>query len=190
MGRMAGRYDRGVVENFPNDALGHRADLQNYCKVRNFILRKQRIDSASAAVTAMVGAAAGELDPPEHISVPEKALPFWRAIIRARAREDWLAAPSLMNAAANLAWTQWQIDNARRQIDGGSPIDEGTTAAQLGSMLLKMQRLEMGYLRVLQQHGRGVGGESRAVSRRTNGEHELLDDNPMDDDLLARPSIQ
>ena len=39
-------------------------------------------------------------------------------------------------------------------------------AAQLASQLLKMQRLEMGYLRVLQQHGRAVGGEARDVAKR------------------------
>jgi hypothetical protein len=95
-----------------------------------------------------------------------------------------------MNAAANLAWTQWQIDKVRRQIDGEVAIDEGSSAAQLGSMLLKMQRLEMGYLRVLQQHGRGVGGEARAVERRTVGEQSIVDNSPLGDDLLARPTVQ
>lgn len=152
--------------------------------------RKQRIDSATAAVRVMQGATQGELEPPEHISVPDGARPFWKAIIRARTREEWLAAPSLMNAAANLAWTQWQIDRVRRQIDGEDEIAEGSTAAQLGSMLLKMQRLEMGYLRVLQQHGRATEGEARDVAKRRQASREIVADNPLDDELLARPSIQ
>src|SRR4051812_28367241 len=115
--------------------------------------RRQRIDSATAAVSVMMDAAAGELEPPAHISVPQGARPFWFGIIHARPREDWLAAPSLMNAAANLAWTQWQIDRVRRQVDGDETMPEGQSVAQLGLLLLKMQRLEMGYLRVLQQHG-------------------------------------
>lgn len=152
--------------------------------------RKQRIDSAPAAVKVMQGALQDELEPPEHISVPRGARPFWKAIIRARARDEWLAAPSLMNAAANLAWTQWQIDQMRRQIDGEAVIPDGLTAAQLGSLLLKMQRLEMGYLRVLQQHGRAVEGEARDVAKRRQATREIAADNPMEDDLLARPSLQ
>lgn len=152
--------------------------------------RKQRIDSVTAAVQVMAGAAQGELEPPAHISVPDGARPFWSAIIRARTREEWLAAPSLMNAAANLAWTQWQIDQMRRMIDGEIPPPEGTAILQVASGILKMQRLEMGYLRVLQQHGRGVEGEARDVAKRRAASNEITRDNPLADELLARPSIQ
>ena len=152
--------------------------------------RRQRADSSTAAVAVMQSAAAGDLEPPAHISVPKAARPFWFGIIRARAREDWLAAPALMNAAANLAWTQWQIDRCRRQIDGEVAIDDETTIAQLGSLLLKMQRLEMGYLRVLQQHGRAVQGEARDVANRQGIEQGMRRDNPLDDDLIARPTVQ
>lgn len=150
--------------------------------------RRQRIDSATAAVRVMA-AEQLELQPPAHISVPAGARPFWNAVIRARTREEWLAAPSLMNAAANLAWTQWQIDRVRRQIDGDEAMDDGLTVAQLGSMLLKMQRLEMGYLRVLQQHGRAVEGEARDVAKRRTMTKAIAADNPLEDELLARPSI-
>lgn len=150
--------------------------------------RKQRIDSATAAVRTMAGALA-DLQPPAHVSVPDGARPFWRAIIHARPREDWEAAPALINAAANLAWTQWQIDQMRRMLDGSIPISDGLAAAQLGTGLLKMQRLEMGYLRVLQQHGRAVDGEARDVAARRAAAKEIIRDNPLNDDLLARPSV-
>lgn len=150
--------------------------------------KRQRIDSATAAVRVMADAAE-QLEPPAHISVPAGAMPFWSAIIRARVREDWLAAPALMNAAANLAWTQWQIDRARRMIDGDLDLPSGLTVAQMASQLLKMQRLEMGYLRVLQQHGRAVGGEARDVAKRQSIAEETADSSPFaDDDLLARPA--
>src|SRR6185503_17633017 len=100
--------------------------------------KRQRIDSATAAVKVMADAAS-TIDPPAHISVPVGARPFWDAIVRARPRDDWQAAPSLMNAAANLAWTQWQIDQARRMIDGNLSIPEESSVAQLASGLLKMQ---------------------------------------------------
>lgn len=150
--------------------------------------KRQRIDSATAAVKVMADAAS-ELQPPAHISVPQGARPFWDAIVRARPREDWQAAPSLMNAAANLAWTQWQIDQCRRMIDGDTDIPEESSAAQLASHLLKMQRMEMGYLRVLQQHGRAVGGEARDVAKRQGIASAIASDNAYEgDDLLARPT--
>lgn len=150
--------------------------------------KRQRIDSTTAAVRVMAEAAT-ELQPPAHISVPEGARPFWSAIIRARPREDWQAAPSLMNAAANLAWTQWQIDETRRMIDGDKEPPQGVAVAQLASQLLKMQRLEMGYLRMLQQHGRAVGGEARDVAKRQAMAHAIAEETPYgEEDLLARPA--
>lgn len=149
--------------------------------------RRQRIDSVTAAVEVMAGAGS-DLAPPAHISVPNGAKPFWNAIIHARPREDWLGAPALMNAAANLAWTQWQIDRTRRMIDGDEPMPDGLAIAQLASQLLKMQRLEMGYLRVLQQHGRAVGGEARDVAKRAGVARSIKAAEPNSDDgLLARP---
>jgi hypothetical protein len=149
--------------------------------------KRQRVDSATAAVRIM-GAATANILPPDHISVPSAAIPFWDAIMRGRARADWLAAPSLMNAAANLAWTQWQIDRCRRLIDGTDEDRDGLAVAQLASQLLKMQRLEMGYLRVLQQHGRGVDGEARDVAKRRAVGLAIEAGAPAEDeDLLARP---
>lgn len=152
--------------------------------------RRQPINSAAQAVRVMIAASAGELTPPAHISVPKGAMPFWSAIIRARPREEWEQAPTLLNAAANLAWTQWQIDQARRQIDGEMEIVGDTSVAQLGSLLLKMQRLEMGYLRVLQQHGRAIDGEARDAAARREAGKGIEAGSPLDDELLARPTVQ
>lgn len=151
--------------------------------------RRQRIDSATAAMTVMQKASAGKLNPPTHVSVPKAALPFWEAIIRARPREDWEAAPALMNAAANLAWTQWQIDQMRRTIDGEIALPEGTAVLQIASGILKMQRLEMGYLRVLQQHGRAVDGEARDSAKRKAATRDYEADSQIDD-MLGAASIQ
>lgn len=151
--------------------------------------RRQRIDTVIGAVTAMMSAVT-PLRPPAHISVPAGALPFWDAIIRARPREDWEAAPALINAAANLAWTQWKIDDCRRLIDAPDEERGDVAVAQLSSQLLKMQRLEMGYLRMLQQHGRAVGGEARDVAKRRDLAREIEADSPLGDDLIARPVMQ
>lgn len=147
--------------------------------------RKQRIDSATAAVGVMQSALQGELLPPEHSALNEAALPFWRAIIRGRARDEWEGTPALMATAASLAWTQWQVSKLRGEIEN-DPLPEAKAVQRVSDL----QRLEMGYLRVLQQHGRGAQGEARDVKARREATAGIVSDNPLDDDLLARPTVQ
>jgi hypothetical protein len=145
--------------------------------------RKQRIDSATAAVRVMASAL-DTLSPPEHCPLPEAAMPFWEAITRGRAREEWEATPALLATASNLAWTQWQIQKLREAIEN-DPLPE----AKMVSRMSDLQRLEMAYLRTLQQHGRGAEGEARDVGKRRAQASGIVKDNPMDDDLIARPSL-
>lgn len=147
--------------------------------------RKQRIDSATAAVGVMLDAAKAELLPPEHSPLPEAAMPFWRAIVRGRAREEWEGTPALMATASNLAWTQWQIVKLRTIIEADELPD-----AKAVQRMSDMQRLEMAYLRTLQQHGRGAEGEARDVSKRRAMATGISEDSPLGDELIARPSIQ
>lgn len=146
--------------------------------------RKQRIDSATAAVKVMQGAASDELLPPLHTKLNDDALPFWREIIRGRAREEWQRAPALMATAASLAWTQWQVSKLRADIEAKDMPD-----AKMVQRVSDLQRLEMGYLRVLQQHGRAVQGEARDVAKRRDIANAIAQDNPLDDGLIARPDM-
>ena len=146
--------------------------------------RRQRIDSATAAVGVMQGAVKGELLPPEHAALNEAAMPFWRAIIRGRAREEWEGTPALMATAASLAWTQWQVAQLRGAIEN-DPVPDAKAVQRVSDL----QRLEMGYLRVLQQHGRAAQGEVRDVTKRREASAGIAADNPLDDDLIARPSL-
>lgn len=147
--------------------------------------RKQRIDSATAAVKVMQGAVADELMPPEHANLNQAAMPFWRAIVRGRAREEWEGTPALMATAASLAWTQWQVSKLRAEIEA-DPLPDAKAVQRVSDL----QRLEMGYLRVLQQHGRAAQGEARDVTKRREVVAGIASDNPLDDDLLARPTVQ
>lgn len=147
--------------------------------------RKQRIDSATAAVGVMQAAVSGELMPPEHSQLNEAALPFWRAIVRGRARDEWEATPALMATAASLAWTQWQVSLLRGQIES-DPLPDAKAVQRVSDL----QRLEMGYLRVLQQHGRAAQGEPRDVVKRREIAAGIEQGNPLADNLLASPSLQ
>jgi hypothetical protein len=147
--------------------------------------RKQRIDSVTAAVGVMLDHTRDELQPPEHTNLNAAALPFWRAIMRGRARDEWEGTPALMSTAASLAWTQWQVSKLREEIEN-EPLPDAKAVQRVSDL----QRLEMGYLRVLQQHGRAAQGESRDVKKRREAVSSIAGDNPLDDDLLARPSLQ
>lgn len=145
--------------------------------------RKQRIDSSTAAVRVMASALT-ELLPPKHCPLPEAAMPFWDAIVRGRAREEWEATPALLATASNLAWTQWQIIKLRESIEL-DPLPD----AKMVSRMSDLQRLEMAYLRTLQQHGRGAEGEARDVGNRRAAASGIAANNPLGDDLLARPTV-
>ena len=123
--------------------------------------KRLRIDSAAASVASFRDAGAADVLPPSHNPLPAAAMPFWHPIARGRAREEWDATPALLSTAASLAWTQWQIARLRGMFDGTAEIDEGLKEAALATRMLDMQRLEMAYLRTLQQHGRGAQGEKR-----------------------------
>jgi hypothetical protein len=145
--------------------------------------RKQRIDSSTAAVAVMASALT-ELQPPEHAPLPEAAMPFWRAIMRGRTRDEWESTPALLVTASSLAWTQWQSVKIRGEIEMAVEMD-----AKSVKRLDDLNRLEMAYLRTLQQHGRGAEGEARDVGKRRAQASGIVADNPLDDDLLARPTV-
>lgn len=147
--------------------------------------RKQRIDSATAAVRVMASALT-ELLPPEHSPLPEAAMPFWRAIVRGRTREEWEATPALLVTASSLAWTQWQSVKIRGEIELADEVD-----AKAVKRLDDLNRLEMAYLRTLQQHGRGAEGEARDVSKRRSATAGIAQGAQAvdDDDLIARPTV-
>lgn len=149
-------------------------------------MKRQRIDSATAAVKVMASAV-GELLPPPHNQIPDAALPYWRAIISGRARVEWEETPALLSTAASLAWVQWQIAKWRNDIEVGS-LPDGLNMAQTLARLSDLQRLEMAYLRTLQQHARGGQGEARDAHKRRAMARAIEADNPLEDDLLGMPA--
>lgn len=77
--------------------------------------RQTRSDSTTAAVQAAQNAAQGPLEPPDHITLPDDALPFWRALMRNRPRHKWNDAD--LGNAAILAITQMQAHALIADVD-------------------------------------------------------------------------
>lgn len=75
--------------------------------------RQPRSDSITAAITAAQNAAQAPLEPPEYVTLPEAAKPFWRALMLNRPRDRW--NDSDLAIAAHLA--RAQADAERLQIE-------------------------------------------------------------------------
>lgn len=96
--------------------------------------RNPRSDSAAAAVQAAQDAAQGPLNPPDHVTLPDEARPFWDALMRNRPRHRWNDAD--LATAALLAVTQWQAVEAMADLEQVALVDKlGRRIALLSKLL-------------------------------------------------------
>lgn len=128
--------------------------------------RQTRSDSTTAAVQAAQNAAQGPLEPPEHITLPDAALPFWRALMRNRPRHKWNDAD--LGNAAILAITQMQAHALIADVDQAVLVD-------------KLTRRIMSLSRLLHVHPEAVAGRAKdqgnalATERKAEGNvHPLI----------------
>ena len=131
--------------------------------------RKQRIDSATAAVEVMQ-AALQEIEVPACVLLADGDKPFWEAVIAARPNVEWNDADLI--TAGQLAKTLAKIE----------------TTTDIGDWD-KLNRLALAMRRSL---GLDVRATQRGadVANRRDKAREIERQNPMaNDDLLARPSI-
>ena len=152
--------------------------------------RKQRIDSATAAVEVMVKAAR-DIQPPAHAPLDDDALPFWDDIIAARAKSEWsghdlACASDLANAMAML------VENRRKlRIEGEVLAPEGGKefANPRVAVVHGLHAQIKAARQSLNIHGRAAG-EARDVGARRKQAKAIEAANPLEDeDLLARPTV-
>lgn len=126
---------------------------------------------------------------PDHIGLPDGALPYWETIISSRSNRDWRIAPTLLATAANLARVQYQIDQIGRAMEAKEEY-QGMKGQILQQVLLKTMALENSYLRALRQTGvQSWVGENVEDAKRRAVVQEIRDTNPVrfSDGLLASP---
>lgn len=132
--------------------------------------RRQRVDSATAAVGIMA-AATQTIAPP--VKLTKAQLPFWAAVIAGRPKAEWNDADKI--TAAQLARTLEQIERV--------PEHEVATYDKLSRLALAMRRS-------LGLDVRGRDGRAEDVANRRRQAFEIEGNAPFGDDLLARPSLQ
>jgi hypothetical protein len=151
-------------------------------------MRKSRIDSATEAVR-IVQAAGKEIVPPAHVQLDECDLPFWRNVIAEFAKAEW--TDHQLELAAMLARTM--ADLAREQVslrgEGFISVREnGTSVENPRARAVKSLTGDILSLRrSLALHARARSGDSRNDGARKEAAKQI--ETSLDDDLLARPSV-
>lgn len=151
--------------------------------------RKQRIDSITAQVEVMKKAAV-ELSPPDHLPLTDAELPFWKNIIAEKAKSEWTGHD--LEIASMLASSLAQLAEESKWLAG-----EGSVLATAGGNPMSNPRLRiiadahsrvMKYRQTLGIHSRGKEGERRDADKRRGIVKGIEGNNPLDDDLIARPN--
>lgn len=150
--------------------------------------RKARIDSAAEAVRVMAKAVE-EIRPPETVPLDEGDTSFFRNVIAEYARSEW--SSHQLELAAMLARTMADLVREQRLLrdEGGVAYSEkGTPMANPRKSIVQMHAASiLSFRRSLSLHARAQQGEARDTAKRREAAKKIEGDNPLDDDLLARP---
>jgi hypothetical protein len=150
--------------------------------------RKARIDSAAEAVRVMAKATT-EIHPPANVPLDEADLPFFRNVVAEFARSEW--SDHQLELAAMLARTMADLvreQSLLREEGGVAVTEKGTPVANPRKSIVQMHASSiLSFRRSLALHARAVQGEARDAAKRRDGAKEIEGDNPLEDDLLARP---
>jgi len=153
--------------------------------------RKPRSDSVAAMIGAMANAALPELRPPRHCKLRKGDRPFWKAIVRARARDEWSDVDLIV--AAQLARCQADIEREQHLLDIETTVRENKRGTMVMNarvtVLEQLARRELALLRTLRLGGTVLGSgrdasAARAVEADARRVREELEDD--EDELLAR----
>lgn len=152
-------------------------------------MRKQRIDSADAAVRIMQGAQR-QIAPPGHVPLEDADWPFWHNVVAEFARAEW--SEHQLELAAMLTRTMAMLEQEQRTLrqEGFIAVREnGTSVENPRARAVKSLTGDILSLRrSLALHARARSGDSRNDGARREAAKGL--EGQLDDDLLARPSIQ
>lgn len=130
--------------------------------------RQARSDSATAAIEAAKNATLPDLMPPDHVQISADAMPYYRDIVRARAREEW--NPHQLTVAAQLARCMADQDEVRAAltVEGWTVLNNKGTIVPNAHVSISEQlaRRQMALGRSLQMIGRAIGDPRTPAGKR------------------------
>jgi hypothetical protein len=150
-------------------------------------MRKQRSDSSTSAVKAMVNAAKTHAVP-KHCALRPADMAFWDGILLSRAHDEW--SPADLVVAAQLARTQADIEAQSKHLDAEGTVLENARGTPVMNprvtVLEQLARREMALMRTLRMGGKAAGdARDSSASRKLETQSRKLRDELADDPLLA-----
>jgi hypothetical protein len=150
--------------------------------------KRNRADSASSAVKAMLNAAKDTIQVPAHVKLRDGDMVFWDGVVRARARDEWMETDLVV--AGQLARCLHDIEDEQAALDiEGTVIknDKGTPVVNPRvSVLEQFARREMALMRTLRMGGRVAGAaRDEAPGRKIERQSREIRKELEDDELLA-----
>lgn len=150
--------------------------------------KRTRSDSAASAVKAMIDAAKDGLQPPPYVRLTDSALPYFEAVSRARARDEWAECDLVVAAQLAQCMADMADEDAELRLEGKVvKNDKGTQIMNPRTTVLEqLARREMALMRTLRMGGR-VAGDARdmAGARKVEQQSRKLREELEEDDLLA-----
>lgn len=153
--------------------------------------RKQRVDSATAAVEIMQ-AAVIELRPPDHVPIAEADEPFWRSIIAEKPKSEWTGHDLEIAALLASSLRKLRDEEATLETEGSVLTTAGGNAAANPRLRIvaDLHARAMKYRQTLGIHNRGKNGEQRDVEKRREAA-KIYEDATVDTEaLFASPTVQ
>lgn len=150
--------------------------------------KRNRADSASSAVKAMLNAARDTIEAPAHVKLRDGDQVFWEGVVRARARDEWTETDLVV--AGQLARCLRDIEDEQQALDDEGTViknDKGTPVVNPRvSVLEQFARREMALMRTLRMGGRVAGAaRDEAPGRKIERQSRKLREELEDDELLA-----
>jgi hypothetical protein len=148
--------------------------------------KRQRVDTAAAAVEIMKGAQR-EIAPPGHVGMGDEDWPFWHSVIAEFARSEW--TDHSLEIAAMLSRSMADLEREQRMLRAEGFIavrENGTSVENPRSRVVKSLTGDILSLRrSLSLHARARGGEAEKIGPRRAIAKAIEADNVLTDDLLA-----
>lgn len=142
--------------------------------------KRNRSDSASAAIRAAQAVALGPLDPPAHVALRPGDRPFWNAIVTSRARDTWTAVD--LCTAGNMARTQADIERLQKVVDQNGYIMEDGKVNPAATLVEVLTKRTVSLARALHVHAVATVGASEDGRKALANERRAAAED--DDDLI------